>query len=59
MHVLSEKIDMNNDEKRIINNFDANTTIWTKYSVDNEGRNNTAAEIYQRHLVPAGCDDYA
>jgi hypothetical protein len=55
--VLLEKIDMNNDEKRIINNFDDNTTIWTKYSVDNERRNNTHAEIYHRHLVPAGCDD--
>jgi SAM-dependent methyltransferase len=45
---------MNNDEKRrTIDNINNNTTIWTKYGVDNEGRNNTAAEIYEQRLVPA------
>ena len=59
--MLSEKIEMNNDEKRrIINNFDYNTTIWTKYGVDNEGRANTAtAEIYEQHLVPAIFEPFA
>ena len=52
---------MNNDEKsRAINNADNNTsTIWTKYSVDNEGRDSTAAEIYEQHLVPAMFEPFA
>lgn len=51
---------MNNDEKRrTINNINDNTTIWTKYGVDNEGRNNTAAEIYEQHLVPAMFEPFA
>lgn len=52
---------MNNHEKRrTINNADHNTsTIWTKYSVDNGGRNNTAAEIYEQHLVPAMFEPFA
>jgi ubiquinone/menaquinone biosynthesis C-methylase UbiE len=53
---------MNNDEKRrTVNNIDHNTSnIWTKYSVDNEGkRNNTAAEIYEHHLVPAMFEPFA
>lgn len=55
-----QKIDMNSDEKgRIINNFDDNTTIWTKYGVDNEGRDNTPAEIYEQHLVPAMFEPFA
>jgi ubiquinone/menaquinone biosynthesis C-methylase UbiE len=55
---------MNNDgrrRRRTINNTDYNTsTIWTKYSVDNEGkRNNTAAEIYEQHLVPVMFEPFA
>jgi ubiquinone/menaquinone biosynthesis C-methylase UbiE len=53
---------MNNDEKRrTINSTDHNTsTIWTKYSVDSEGRrNNTAAEIYEHHLVPVMFEPFA
>jgi ubiquinone/menaquinone biosynthesis C-methylase UbiE len=53
---------MNNDEKRrTTNDTDHNTsTIWTKYSVDSEGRrNNTAAEIYEHHLVPAMFEPFA
>lgn len=52
---------MNNDEKRrTINNINDNTTIWTKYGVDNEGaRNNTAAEIYEQRLVPAMFEPFA
>jgi ubiquinone/menaquinone biosynthesis C-methylase UbiE len=54
---------MNNDEKRgTINNndHDNTTTIWTKYGVDSEGRNNTAAaEIYEQHLVPAMFEPFA
>jgi ubiquinone/menaquinone biosynthesis C-methylase UbiE len=53
---------MNNDEKRrrtTINNIDHNTTLWSKYGVDNEGRNNTAAEIYEQRLVPAMFEPFA
>jgi ubiquinone/menaquinone biosynthesis C-methylase UbiE len=51
---------MNNDEKRrTIENINNNTTIWTKYGVDNEGRNNTAAEIYEQRLVPAMFEPFA
>jgi ubiquinone/menaquinone biosynthesis C-methylase UbiE len=53
---------MNNDEKRrTTNDTDYNTsTIWTKYSVDSEGRrNNTAAEIYEQYLVPAIFEPFA
>jgi SAM-dependent methyltransferase len=53
---------MNNDEKRrrtTINNIDHNTTIWSKYGVDNEGTNNTAAEIYEQRLVPAMFEPFA
>jgi SAM-dependent methyltransferase len=59
--MLSEKIDMNNDEKRrIINNINDNTTtLWTKYGIDSQRRNNTAAEIYEQHLVPAMFEPFA
>ncbi|MDQ4066593.1 MAG: hypothetical protein M3114_03285, partial [Thermoproteota archaeon] len=60
--MLSEKIDMDNNEKgRIMNNIDRNiNTIWTKYGVDsNEGRINTPAEIYEQHLVPAMFEPFA
>jgi ubiquinone/menaquinone biosynthesis C-methylase UbiE len=53
---------MNNDEKRrtTTNNADHTTsTIWTKYGVDNERRNNTAAEIYEQYLVPAMFEPFA
>ena len=55
---------MNNHEKRrtttIPNDADRNTsTIWAKYSVDNGGRKNTAAEIYEQHLVPAMFEPFA
>ena len=54
---------MNNDEKRrttTTNNADDTTsTIWTKYGVDNERRSNTAAEIYEQHLVPAMFEPFA
>jgi ubiquinone/menaquinone biosynthesis C-methylase UbiE len=53
---------MNNDEKTrrtTINNIDHSTTIWSKYGVDNEGRNNTAAEIYEQYLVPAMFEPFA
>jgi ubiquinone/menaquinone biosynthesis C-methylase UbiE len=55
------KNDMNKEEKRrIINNIaHNNASIWTKYGVDNEGRNNTAAEIYEQHLVPAMFEPFA
>jgi ubiquinone/menaquinone biosynthesis C-methylase UbiE len=46
-------------KKEEIDNIDHNTTIWTKYGVDNEGRNNTAAEIYEQHLVPAMFEPFA
>jgi ubiquinone/menaquinone biosynthesis C-methylase UbiE len=60
--MLSEKIDVNNNEKgRITNNIGRDvSTIWTKYGVDNnEGRTNTPAEIYQQHLVPAMFEPFA
>jgi ubiquinone/menaquinone biosynthesis C-methylase UbiE len=51
---------MNNDEKRrTINNTNHDTTIWTKYGVNYEGGNNTAAEIYEQHLVPAMFEPFA
>jgi SAM-dependent methyltransferase len=53
---------MNNDEKRrIINNIDHdNTTIWSKYGIDNHARNSTApAEIYEQHLVPTMFEPFA
>ena len=51
---------MNDDEKRrTINNMNDNTAMWTKYGVDNEGRNNTAAETYEQHLVPAMFEPFA
>jgi len=51
---------MNNDEKRsAINNINDNTTMWTKYGVDDEGRNNTAAEMYEHRLVPAMFEPFA
>jgi ubiquinone/menaquinone biosynthesis C-methylase UbiE len=53
---------MNNDEKRrIINNIDHdNTTIWSKYGIDNQARNSTtAAEIYEQQLVPAMFEPFA
>jgi ubiquinone/menaquinone biosynthesis C-methylase UbiE len=51
---------MNNDEKRrTINNTNHDTTIWTKYGVNYEGENNTAAEIYEQHLVPAMFEPFA
>src|ERR687894_2564545 len=56
------KNDMNNNEKRrIINNIDHdNTTIWSKYGIDNQARNGTAtAEIYEQHLVPAMFEPFA
>jgi hypothetical protein len=37
-------------KKEQINNIHHNTTIWTKYGVDDIGRNNTAAEIYEQTL---------
>jgi ubiquinone/menaquinone biosynthesis C-methylase UbiE len=59
MQMLSEN-DMNNDEKRkAINNFNDNTTIWTKYGVEDEGRNNTTAEMYEQHLVLAMFEPFA
>ena len=57
--MLSEN-DMINDEKRkAINNINDNTTIWTKYGVEDEGRNNTTAEMYEQHLVPAMFEPFA
>ena len=54
---------MNNNKKRriIINNNDHdNTTIWGRYGINNEARNNTApAEIYEQHLVPAMFEPFA
>jgi ubiquinone/menaquinone biosynthesis C-methylase UbiE len=47
---------MNNDKKRrrrIIHKIDDNTSIWTKYGINLQGRSNKAAEIYELHLVPA------
>jgi SAM-dependent methyltransferase len=50
---------LNNDEKRrAINNIDDNT-IWAKYGIDDEGRNNTAAEMYEQYLVPAMFEPFA
>jgi ubiquinone/menaquinone biosynthesis C-methylase UbiE len=59
---MTRKNDMNNEEKRrIINNIDHdNTTIWSKYGIDNQARNITAAaEIYEQHLVPAMFEPFA
>jgi hypothetical protein len=52
---------INNEKRRIINNIDHDdTTIWRKYGIDNEARNNTAAaEIYEQHLVPAMFEPFA
>jgi len=52
---------MNNDEKRrTIDNVDDNiSTLWNKYGVDDEAINNTAAEIYERYLVPAMFEPFA
>ena len=51
---------MNDDEKRrTINNMDDNAAMWTKYGVDNEGRNNTAAETYEQNLVPTMFEPFA
>jgi ubiquinone/menaquinone biosynthesis C-methylase UbiE len=51
---------MNNDERRrTINNTNHDTTIWTKYGVNYEGGNNTAAEVYEQHLVPAMFEPFA
>ncbi len=33
--------------------------MWTKYGVDDEGRNNTAPEMYEQHLVPAMFEPFA
>jgi SAM-dependent methyltransferase len=51
----------NNKKRRIINNIDHdNTTIWGRYGIDNETRNNTApAEIYEQYLVPAMFEPFA
>ena len=49
----------NNEKRRTINNINDNTTIWNKYGTDNEGRNNTAAEIYEQRLVPAMFEPFA
>jgi SAM-dependent methyltransferase len=49
-----------NEEKRsAINNINDNTTMWTKYGVDDEGRNNTAPEMYEQQLVPAMFEPFA
>jgi hypothetical protein len=40
-------------KKEQINNIHHNTTMWTKCGVDDIGRNNAAAKIYEQHLVPA------
>ena len=53
---------MNHDKKRrIINNNDHdNNTIWSRYGINNEARNNTApAEIYEQQLVPAMFEPFA
>ncbi|MFL6524345.1 MAG: class I SAM-dependent methyltransferase, partial [Nitrososphaera sp.] len=53
---------MSNDEKRrriIINNTDNNTTIWDKYGITPQGRDNTPSEIYEQHLVPAMFEPFA
>jgi ubiquinone/menaquinone biosynthesis C-methylase UbiE len=52
---------MNNDEKirTTKNTDDHNTTIWTKYGVDSRGRNSTAAELYEQHLVPSMFEPFA
>jgi ubiquinone/menaquinone biosynthesis C-methylase UbiE len=49
----------NNEKRRTINNINDNTTIWNKYGIDSEGRNHTAAEIYEQHLVPAMFEPFA
>ena len=58
MHMLSEK-DMNKDKRRIINNIDDNITIWTKYGINSQGRDNNPSEIYEKHLVPAMFEPFA
>ena len=53
---------MDNEEKGkiVVNNVNHNnTTIWSKYDVDNQGRNNTAAELYEQRLVPAMFEPFA
>lgn len=53
---------MDNEEKRktVVNNVNHNnTTIWSRYGVDNQGRNNTAAELYEQRLVPAMFEPFA
>jgi ubiquinone/menaquinone biosynthesis C-methylase UbiE len=53
---------MDNEEKRktVFNNINYNnTTIWSKYGVDNQGRNNTAAVLYEQRLVPAMFEPFA
>jgi len=34
-------------------------TIWTRYGIDYEGRDNTPSEIYEQHLVPAMFEPFA
>ena len=58
MHMISEK-DMNKDKRRIINNIDYNITIWTKYGINSQGRDNNPSEIYEKHLVPAMFEPFA
>jgi SAM-dependent methyltransferase len=58
MHMLSEK-DMNKDKRRIIDNIDDNITIWTKYGINSQGRDNNPSEIYEQHLVPAMFEPFA
>jgi ubiquinone/menaquinone biosynthesis C-methylase UbiE len=51
---------LNNGEKRrTINNINHDTTIWRKYGIDNEGRGNKSAEIYEQYLVPAMFEPFA
>ena len=53
---------MDNEEKgkTVVNNINHNnTTIWSKYGVDNQGRNNTAAVLYEQCLVPAMFEPFA
>jgi SAM-dependent methyltransferase len=50
---------MDNDEKRRTINKTDHDTIWTNYGIDSQGRTNTAAEIYNQHLVPARFEPFA
>ena len=51
---------MNNDEKAsIIKGSDDISTIWSKYSINSQQRDNTPAEIYEEHLVPAMFEPFA